>query len=175
LDHEGDNIFALFLLGSGSGIGVACLSPKMKRSLHVPIAPGRKIGAWVCLAAVTLLWTPLWAAAWQVHGMECCDGGMCAAHGHSKPNHSRPQHRTRNQAPMNCEQHGLAEISSCSISCCQESNPSFAAAIIFVLPESAPLSQPALTKAARAYLAPTESVLSFEPLSPPPRSPLFSL
>ena len=38
----------------------------MRRSLHVPIAPGRTFGAWVCLAlAVVMLWAPMGAAAWH--------------------------------------------------------------------------------------------------------------
>jgi len=157
------------------GHGSILTTQPMKRSLQVPIAPGRKIGAWVCLLALALLWTPLWAAAWQAHGMECCEGGMCAAHGHTKSNRTQPQQSGPSKAPMNCEHHGAGGISSCSISCCHESNSSFAVATIFVLPVPTTISQPAQGMAAFSYFARSESLLKFEPLSPPPRSSLFSL
>src|SRR5271165_659102 len=141
----------------------------MKRSLHIPIAPGRKIGAWVCLVAVVLLWAPLGAAAWQAHGMACCDGGMCATHGHSKPNYSQPRQATPTETPLNCGHHGGTGIANCSVSCCQENNPSFTSAVVFLLPAAAIFSQPPPALATSVKFAPTEFVQASKPLSPPPR------
>jgi len=117
----------------------------------------------------------MWAAAWQADGMACCDGGMCAAHGHSKPNHSRPQQATHQDSPMDCEHHGGSGTATCSLSCCRESSPSLTSAMIFVLPAPTTVSQPAQAMAAPANFVPAEFVQSFEPLSPPPRLSLFSL
>ena len=63
----------------------------MRHSLHRPIAPGNRLRACVCLLAVLLLWTPLWAAAWQTHNMSCCTDGMCPLHGHAHPAVPKPQ------------------------------------------------------------------------------------
>lgn len=147
----------------------------MRRSLHVPSAPGRTFGAVLCLIAVILLWAPVWASAWQTNGMACCSGGMCMAHGHSKTNQPPTQQAASGQSPMDCEHHGGSALANCSMSCCHESNPSLATAVIFLLPEAAIISRPTQAIAAPANFAPTEFVQSFEPLSPPPRVAFFSL
>src|SRR5271169_3363204 len=100
----------------------------MKRSLHVPIARGRSFGAWVCLVALVLLWAPMWAAAWQANSMACCDGGLCAAHGHSKPTPSRPQKSSPAEAPMDCDHHAGSELTACAMTCSHESASSLTTA-----------------------------------------------
>ena len=146
----------------------------MKRSRAIPIAPG-KMGAWVCLVAVVLLWAPLWAAAWPTEGMDCCKGGLCLAHRHSKPGPARPQQAGAAETPMDCEHRGGSGMSGCSMSCCQERSQILATPAIFVMPAPATIAQPSEARAAASNLAATESMQSSEPLSPPPRTPLFSL
>ena len=76
---------------------------------------------------------------------------------------------------MNCEHHGNAGIVDCSMTCGHESSPSITAGVIFVLPDSATLREPALTLAALTSFALAESVPFYDPLSPPPRNSDFSL
>jgi len=157
---------------------VILLAHRMKRLLHVPVAPGRIFSAWVCLLAVLLLWVPMWAAAWQAGGMACCNGGMCPAHRAAKTNHAGPRQASAPEAPMDCEHHsrsgkGHHGMMSCSMSCCHESSHVLAAAVIFVLPEPAALSLPMETMAAPREFAPTEFVRAFEPPFPPPRTSLL--
>jgi len=83
----------------------------------IPIAPG-KLGAWVCLVAVVLLWAPMWAAAWPTDGMDCCKNGLCMAHAHSQSNPARPQQAGAKESPMDCAHHGGSGMANCSMSCC---------------------------------------------------------
>jgi len=142
---------------------------------HAPIAPGKILGAWVCLAAAVLLWAPMWAAALQSNGLTCCNGSMCAAHGHSKPSQRRPEKTSPSEAPMACDHHGTDGLTDCAMSCSQESTSSLTSAVIFLLPEPASVSEPAVAIAAPAEFAPMEFARLFEPPSPPPRISLFSL
>lgn len=142
----------------------------MKRSRDIPIAPG-KVGAWVCLLAVALLWTPLWATAWQDKGMPCCDGKLCSAHGHAMAQHSSGNvDKTQESAPMDCGHERRAGLTACGMKCCHDQGSSIVAAVIFVLPEPARISALAeaseTRKQAQAVIA---SSLSETP-SPPPRS-----
>jgi hypothetical protein len=167
-------------LGSAArGYGSMSEFAPMRHSLHFPIAPGRKIAAWVCLSAVLLLWTPLWGAAWQANGMACCGGGLCPAHGHAQANRPASPHTPIAGAPIECEHHAGSPkhsgTTSCSLSCCHENNVSLANSAIFVLPQPAILSHLAQSTAASLSVAPSEFVQSSEPLSPPPRISLFSL
>ena len=146
----------------------------MKRSRAIPIAPG-KMGAWVCLVAVALLWAPMWAAAWPTDGMDCCKNGMCMAHRHSKPGPARPQPAGAEKTPMDCGHHGESGVANCSMACCHESSQILATPTIFVMPAPATMGQPSEARTAASSFAPTEFVQSSEPLSPPPRTPLFSL
>lgn len=147
----------------------------MRTSLHFPIAPGRTTGAWVCLLAVVLLWAPMYAAAWQTQGMACCGGGFCAAHEHPKPSQSHRRQAMAREASTNCEHHGKGGFIACSMSCCHESGSSLTTAVIFLLPPTAIVSQPAAALASPVSFAPMAFVQSFDPPSPPPRTPLFSL
>lgn len=142
----------------------------MKRTSRIFLTLQRTFGAWACLLAVVLFWAPFWAAAWQTQGMACCEGGMCAAHAHGKPNQSRP----KQDSSASCEHQGSGNP-NCSMSCGQESSHSLTSAVIFVLPAPAIISQPALDTVASPSLAPAEFMQSFEPLAPPPRTSLLSL
>ena len=77
---------------------------------------------------------------------------------------------------MDCG-HGkhAAGLAACEMKCCHDAGTTFVAAVVFVMPE--PMKMTALAEAsdtrekAQAVIA---SIL-FEPPSPPPRTPLFSL
>ncbi len=150
------------------------LFSRMKTRHHVPIAPG-KLGAWVCLAAVMLLWAPLWATAWQSDGMGCCKGGMCLTHGHSKPDAAGPRQAGEEETPMDCQHHGETGMGSCSMTCCTESTHTLTTPAIFVMPEPARIDQPCEATIVAGNSAPTEFFQLFAPPSPPPRTSLFSL
>jgi hypothetical protein len=129
----------------------------------------------VCLLAVVLLWAPMEAAAWHANGMACCEGGMCVAHRHSKMNQPKPREIRPAESPMNCEHHGNSGMVNCSMTCGHESSPSVTTAVIFVLPDSAAICEPARALAVPTSFAPTAFFLSYDPLSPPPRTSDFSL
>jgi hypothetical protein len=162
----------------GSLNGTWCkISLSLMKELHrFPIAPGRKIGAWVCLIAALLLWSPLWAVAWQAHGMDCCTDGMCAAHGHTNSAPHHPRHSPSPAIPTNCEHSNETELMQCSISCCPESENthSVTTAITFVLPYPLFVAEPTVTPNSAFPHTPPEFVQSFKPPSPPPRSSLFA-
>ena len=143
----------------------------MKRSWGIPIAPG-KLGPWgMCLLAVALLWTPLWATAWQDKGMACCDGQMCAAHGHAKTQHSSGNAGvSRQSAPMDCGHGNQAGVQACDMKCCHDQGSAIVAAVIFVLPEPTRISAPAEARETREQAQAVITPLLFEPPSPPPRS-----
>jgi hypothetical protein len=141
----------------------------MKKAVHHTIAPVRTFGAWVCLFALVTLWAPMWAAVSNANAETCCEGGMCAAHKHSKTNQPAP----RDAAATNCDHH--SGIMNCSLSCGRDSSPSVTTALIFVLPGSTAICEPARVFAAPTGFAPTAFVVSYDPLSPPPRSSHFSL
>ena len=147
---------------------------KMRCSLHIPIAQGRTFGAWVCLLAVVMLWAPLEVAAWHANGMACCEGGMCVAHKHPKTNQPMPREVTPGVSPINCEHQGNNGTVDCSMTCGHETSPSVTAGVIFVLPESAAICEPAPALAAPVSFAPIALVPSYDPLSPPPRTSRFS-
>jgi len=151
----------------------------MRRSLHVLIAPGRKVAACVCLIAVLLLWSPLWAAAWQADGMTCCNGGMCSAHGQAKPDNPQTQPGVPSQWPSECEHHKTAEHSrgamDCSVSCCHARGSSLAATVIFVLPAPMMIVYCVQTTHTDEQISSPGPLPSFEPPAPPPRTPLLSV
>src|SRR5208283_1479730 len=156
----------MWKVASGSGILECCV---MTRSLHVPIAPGRIVGAWVCLIAVLLLWTPMWASAWMARGTACCAGNMCAAHGHGKTNSPAKSDATKNE--MECE-HSPSAGMACSMSCCHEDGASLVSSGVYVLPERVRISSPAETMSLAAAVKHDEVLQVFAPPSPPPESTL---
>jgi len=151
-------------VGGGSGILEAHV---MSRSLHAPIAPGRTVGACVCLMAVLLLWTPMWASAWMLRGMACCTGNMCAAHGHGKTN-------SRAKTEAECEHSRGAGMAACSLSCCHEEDASLVVnSGVYVLPEPARIAAPAETVSLAVAAKHEEVLQAFAPPSPPPKSSLL--
>ena len=148
----------------------------MHASLHAPIAPRKRFAAIVCLMAVFMLWSPLWAAALQASGMDCCDGTMCAARGHSPTDHgsaaSAPAH---SEPPMQCDHSSTGSTMHCAMSCCHEQPRSFTASIQFVLPDPPAVLVPARSLEATSRFELTQVLYSFDPLSPPPRTSFLSL
>ena len=142
---------------------------------NTPIAQGRMLGTWVSLVAIVLLWSPMWAAALHAERMSCCTGGMCMAHSHEKVNSSLATDSTLNESRMNCDHGGANGMANCSMSCCHESTPSFASALIFVLPESPMLHVPLPNMGVTPNLTASEFRQPFEPLSPPPRTSIFTI
>ena len=129
------------------------------------------MGAWVCLLAVALLWTPLWATAWQDKGMACCDGKMCAARGHAKAGHtSKNAHVSQESAPTDCGHGGHAGLTVCGVKCCHEEGSTIVAAVIFVMPTAGSISALAEGSDARERSLAVITQVLFEPPSPPPRS-----
>lgn len=159
--------FADYVLISGESCAIL-LAHRMKRSLHVPIAPGRILSAWVCLLAVLLLWTPMWAAAWQAGRMACCNGGMCPAHGRSKPSPQHSQRGASQESPMNCGHERGSGLGLCAMSCCQSESGSFVTSIVFVLPPSLLLSRsPRMVNPSIVY----EECEILPAITPPDRPP----
>jgi hypothetical protein len=143
----------------------------MKKLAYVPIAPGRLFGAWVCLVAAVLLWSPAWAAAWQMRGMTCCTGTICLAHGHAgTKGASKSQSTAQEDAPMECNHGSQTGLMACQMSCCHDHDHPLTGSVIFVLPEPMTISVPMeVTTAELKTQAPAITHL-FEPPSPPPRS-----
>jgi hypothetical protein len=140
----------------------------MKRTFHVAIAPGRRVGAWACLLALALLWVPLWAAAWQVNAMSCCDGGICAAHGHAGSKSGTKSHFVQENAPTECPQVPSGMV-TCRLSCCQSHDYPVTSAVLFVLPEPMTISATVVVKAVELKSPLQAKAQLVEPLSPPPR------
>ena len=154
----------------------------MNRSLHVSVAPGRKMAAWVCLLAVMFLWAPLWAMALEASALGCCADGFCgrAMHGHQKTNRAVAVHPAPAEPPTECEHQGgaarnKAGAMKCSLSCCHEGSDALAAAVLLILPATAPISVPLGLAWASPELTATGVTQPIEPLSPPPRHSPFLL
>jgi hypothetical protein len=148
---------------------------KMKRMRHDSNAPGRRLGACVCLVAVILLWAPAWASALQAAGMGCCDGAMCPLHGHA-PKKSSSDTNSAKDAPMaGCEHHGRKAAMDCTMACCHPADPAVTGAIVFVLPALMEISAPLRIGPPTPTLTPLASSFVLDPASPPPRTLLLGL
>jgi hypothetical protein len=142
---------------------------------HDSNAPGRKLGACVCLVAVILLWAPAWASALQAVGMGCCDGAMCPLHGHEPKKSSGDTNQAKDAPMAGCEHHGRKATMDCSMACCHPSDPVVTGAIVFVLPSSPIVSVPLFSGASETRILSQVNSPVFDPASPPPRTLLLSL
>jgi len=145
------------------------LLPNLRSNLSSRVVSVRVVGAWLCLAAVAMLWMPLVAAAWNAHVMACCDGKMCTAQGHR---HSKQTEKPTSDAgaPMDCGHSQTGSMMNCGMSCCHDQEQFTATGMIFVLPEAAPRTELFLAES-RVFLADAkQTTVLFGPLSPPPRS-----
>jgi hypothetical protein len=145
----------------------------MKKLAYVPIAPGKAVGAWLCLTAVLLLWAPMWASAWAARGMSCCAGNMCAAHGHGKASFSGKGAAAKDEAPMECEHSHSPGMAACSMSCCHEQSSSLVSGTVYVLPNPAVILLPTATTNSAVAVNDEEVFLVFAPPFPPPKSSLL--
>jgi hypothetical protein len=139
----------------------------MRTGLQMRIDMARKLGACVCLLAIFILWTPLWAAAWQANGMACCQDGQCPATLHKQ---AMPAPPAASEPSAECEHHkGSGSAMACSMSCCHQTETSLAATAIFVLPARTAISYFVQATSGPEQIGLHAFVPSFEPLSPPPR------
>ena len=147
----------------------------MRHPLLVPMAPGKKLVAGVCLFAILMLWSPLWAAAWQARSMACCNSGLCPVHGYAHSPQPTPQPPS-DSAP-DCGHHSAThkQAVNCSMSCCHGSADSLTASVTFVLPARSTVFDGSEITAVPRQSSPTDLAASFEPPSPPPRAVFLSL
>ena len=147
----------------------------MKKMHHDSNAPGRRLGACVCLVALILLWAPAWASALQAAGVGCCDGAMCPLHGHAPKKSSSDANSTKDMPMAGCDQHRQKAAMDCSMACCHPKDPVVTGAVVFVLPSAVTTSVPLLIGASAPLLSASASSFVFDPASPPPRTALLSL
>lgn len=123
----------------------------------------RFFSASLCLLAVVLLYAPFAAAAWSSYSAACCTTAQCPikAHHHKNSPASSENH-------MDCG-HDMTEMSSCDMSCCQNTERPAVTSMAFVLPAALSLAGPAVCKAPFQSAKPLDFLRSTQPLSPPPR------
>jgi hypothetical protein len=148
---------------------------KMKRMRHDSNAPGRRLGACVCLVAVMLLWAPAWASALQAAGVGCCDGAMCPLHGHGPKKSSSDTNSAKDMPMAGCDHHARKAAMDCTAACCHPKDPAVTGATVFVLPSPMTLSAPLLISPPTPIALCSTNSLVFDTVSPPPRTPLLSL
>jgi len=124
--------------------------------------------AWICIFAALCLYAPLAVAAWPASA-SCCDGNRCAV-----PTHTHGNAKSETGRAMQCK-HGAASMANCSMACCQQQEGTPIAPVTFVMPPPVALSAPVADASRVCILEPNEFSRSAEPLSPPPRTSLFSL
>jgi len=129
----------------------------------------RVAGAWLCLAALAMLWMPVLAAAWNAHVMACCDGKMCTTQGHR---HSKQAEKPSGDAgaPMDCGHSQSGSTMNCAMSCCHEQEQFTAAGLVFVLPEVENHAELFLPESSVSLVGEKQITVLFGPLSPPPRN-----
>jgi len=147
----------------------------MKRMRHYSNAPGRRLGACVCLVAVMLLWAPAWVSALQAAGIGCCDGAMCPLHRHAPKKSSGDTNSAKDVPMAGCEHHGRKAAMDCSMACCHPTDPVVAGAIVFVVPSAAAISAPLFRGSPTPGLSSSMNSLVFDLASPPPRNLRLSL
>jgi hypothetical protein len=147
----------------------------MKRMCHDSNAPGRRLGACVCLVAVMLLWAPAWAAALQATGMVCCDGAMCPLHGHAPKKSLHETSPAKNASMAECDHHVRQAAMDCTMACCHPKDPVVTGAAVFVVPGIVAISAPILLGPPIRTLATSANSFVFDPVSPPPRTILLNL
>ena len=149
---------------------VFCSFVAMKAERLHANAPGKKLGACVCLLALALLWTPAWALAFQTSQMACCTAGMCPLHDHAPKKSPDDAAAPRHGQAAECSHHQQQAAMDCSMQCCHRSDPAVAATAIFLLPGTVPLFPQLLIVCAEQLTGPHAKSIVFEPAAPPPRS-----
>ena len=125
----------------------------------------RSFFAVTCLLALVLLYAPLGAAAWSSYKAACCTSGQCPIPEHHHKSPAAPANH------MDCghDMHGVPGMTSCAMSCCQDSHRPAVASAIFVLPVPATFSAPSTLPTTIISSRFPDLLRSIEPLSPPPR------
>jgi hypothetical protein len=144
------------------------LPPKLGSLLPSRVVSARVIQAWLCLAAVSVLWMPVLAVAWNAHVMACCDGKMCTAQGHR---HSKQTEKPSGDAgAQDCGHSQTGSLMNCAMSCCHEQEQFTSTGMIFVLPEAGFRAE-LFSAESTVFLTDAKQVaVLFGPLSPPPRN-----
>jgi len=125
----------------------------------------RVLAEYFCLLAVGILFAPYAGAAWMSRGMDCCTGDHC----------NIPQHHHRNPpAHADCD-HNSGGLTACTISCCQDEDHVFVAAMTFVMPAPTLAAVQAQSRATVDSVRSIEIPRSIQPLLPPPRAVSVSL
>jgi len=125
----------------------------------------RFLSASLCLLAVILLYAPIAAAAWSSYSAACCNTSQCPIKAHHHQSQKSP---ASSEYHMDCG-HDMAEMSACSMSCCQNTERPAMASLAFVLPAALSFTGPAVRKAPFQSAKPLDFLRSIQPLSPPPR------
>jgi hypothetical protein len=147
----------------------------MKRMHHDSNAPGKRLRACVCLAAIFLLWAPAWASALQAAGVGCCNGAMCPLHGHGPKKTSSDSNSAKDMPMAGCDHHQQKAAMDCTMACCHPSDPAVTGAIVFVLPNPTVVNVQVLVGPTASILSSSVSSFVFDPASPPPRTLSLSL
>ena len=148
---------------------------EMKRNHHDSNAPGRRLRACVCLAAILLLWSPAWASVLHAAGMACCDGAMCPLHGHAPKKSSSDANSAKEMPMAGCDHHRQKAAMDCSMACCHPKDPVVTGAVVFVVPNIVEISSlPWIGPSAPTLIASASSFV-FDLASPPPRTLSLSL
>jgi hypothetical protein len=121
--------------------------------------------AWICLAAVVLLFAPMAGAAWNAYAMSCCNADHCPIpeHHHSKA--------AQHGQDCDSEKNGM---DACSMRCCQSSDHPAVTALIFVMPDGVSVVGPNAVTPAPPNAQANNFLCTLEVSSPPPRH-AFSL
>jgi hypothetical protein len=122
----------------------------------------RMLAACVCLLAVLFAYAPLAGAAWSAYGMACCQDGMCTIPGH---HHSKA---TTQSTDSDCNH--SARMTTCAMSCCQDSEKFGVTSLAFVLTRPASLLAGNRMGRFTPVVRPIGIPRSIEPASPPPRT-----
>jgi hypothetical protein len=142
---------------------------------HDSNAPGRRLGACVCLVAVMLLWAPAWGAVLQAAGVGCCDGAMCPLHGHAPKRSSGDTNSAKDMPMAGCDHHARTTAMDCTVACCHPKDPAVTGAVVFVLPTLVTISVPLFGGPPPLGSSASMNSLVFDPASPPPRTLLLRL
>jgi hypothetical protein len=127
----------------------------------------RMLAACICLLAVLFAYAPLAGATWSAYVMGCCEGGMCTIPGH---HHSKGA----TQSTGNDCNHS-AGMTTCAMSCCQDSEKFGVTSLAFVLTRPTSLLVGNRIGRFTPVVRPVEIPRSIEPASPPPRTAIAVL
>ena len=130
----------------------------------------RRIAACACLVALLLIRAPIATATLMTVTGACCDGDYCPIHGNHHHTKNTPA-RTNHPVPTDCDHggHSASQVSTCSMSCCHDAQPSVATAHTFLLTPITLTTALAPLFSASATPAANSASLAFAPLAPPPR------